>query len=109
MKIGFIGAGNMGSALIAAATKAAIGEIYIYDTDTNKALSVAAAYGARVAEREYIAANCGFVILGVKPNIIPTVMESISSIVNDETVIVSMAAGVKTEKIEKIAVCFFGS
>ena len=39
MKIGFIGAGNMGSALAKAASKCA--EIYVYDIDEGKARTLA--------------------------------------------------------------------
>ena len=103
MKIGFIGAGNMGSALISAAAKKNDYEIYIYDTNADKATAVAAANSANVANADYIVKECRFVILGVKPNIIPAVMENIADFIDNKTVIVSMAAGVCTEAIEGIA------
>lgn len=103
MKIGFIGAGNMGSALISAAAKANKGDIFVFDKDAEKAAAVAASAGCKTAELEYIAKECRFVILGVKPAIIPAVMEDIADLIGCDTVIVSMAAGVKTERIGKIA------
>ena len=103
MKIGFIGAGNMGSALISAAAKCKNYEIYVYDKDTDKANDVCVRYGTKFANAEAIARECKYVILGVKPAIIGTVMESISDVISDSTVIVSMAAGVTTEKIETAA------
>ncbi len=103
MKIGFIGAGNMGAALVLAAAKANCGEIYVYDKDSDKADAVARSCGALCTDIEYIAKECRFVILGVKPAIIPTVMEDIAGYITDRTVIVSMAAGVRTEKIGEIA------
>ena len=103
MKIGFIGTGNMGSALISAAAKKNNYKIYVYDTNADKAASVAAANSATVANADSIAKECNFVILGVKPAVISTVMESIADEINDKTVIVSMAAGVSTKKIEDIA------
>ena len=101
MKIGFIGAGNMGSALISAAAKKNNYKIYVYDTNADKAASVADANSATVANADSIAKDCNFVILGVKPAIIPTVMDDIAELINDGTVIVSMAAGVTTKKIEE--------
>ena len=103
MRIGFIGAGNMGAALIAAAAKAKCGEIYVFDKDSDKAEAVARSYGGKTCDVEYIAKECRFVILGVKPAIIPTVMEEIAELINDDTVIVSMAAGVRTGRIGEIA------
>jgi pyrroline-5-carboxylate reductase len=100
MKLGFIGSGNMGSALASAAAKAKGTELFIYDKNEEKAKECAKALGAAVSDAENICKMCDFVFLGVKPNILPSVASEISNHLNNDTVIVSMAAGVATYKIE---------
>ena len=99
MKIGFIGSGNMGSALASAAARASGTEVMIYDKDAEKAKAVAEALGASYASLEKIAAECDFVFLGVKPNIICSVADGLKDKLSEKAVVVSMAAGVKIAKI----------
>ena len=100
MKIGFIGAGNMGSALAVAAKKSGA-EVFLYDKDEAKALSVADAIGASFMKNTEIARTCDFVFLAVKPNIIPFAMAEIGGSFkeNKSGVLVSMAAGVAISSI----------
>ena len=68
MKIGFIGAGNMGGALATAAAKAVGGEcLLIADANAEKAASLAAEIGAVTADNATVAAQCDYIFLGVKP------------------------------------------
>ena len=99
MKIGFIGSGNMGSALASAAARASGTEVMIYDKDAEKAKAVAEALGASYASLEKISAECDFVFLGVKPNIICSVADGLKDKLSEKAVVVSMAAGVKIAKI----------
>ena len=104
MKVGFIGTGNMGGALASAASRTGA-EIYLFDKDTDKAKSLADTLGARAVCLSDMR-GCDFIFLGVKPNIISSVAEEISSVISGtDTVIVSMAAGVKTESIEASLPC----
>ena len=97
MRIGFIGCGNMGGAL----ARAAKGEIILYDRNTDAAMALARELGARVAgSATELTEECEVVFLGVKPNVIPTVLEEIKGALDKTTVLVSMAAGVAIEKIE---------
>lgn len=100
MKVGFIGAGNMGAALAAAAAKSSA-EIYVYDKDEKKAREVAASLGGIWATNRAIAEVCDFVFLGVKPNIVASAAEEIKDIlaVKKNCTTVSMAAGVSLESL----------
>ena len=101
MKIGFIGAGNMGGAL---ARAAALGknEVYIYDKDGEKATRVATSIGATASSNSRdLASECDCIMLGVKPNILPLVVEEIGDALGGG-VLVSMAAGVSIEKIKRL-------
>ena len=100
MKIGFIGAGNMGSALASAASLCKDATIYIYDKDATRAEALAKEIGANVATAKKIAKDCDFIFLGVKPNIIPLAISEIKDSLNAGAVVVSMAAGVSISKIE---------
>ena len=102
IKVGFIGAGNMGSALAKAAVKNTDTAVYLYDKDEDKAKKIADEIGAEFKSNEYIAKDCDYIFLAVKPNIIKTAAEEISRTVEERKnfAIISMAAGVCIEAIE---------
>lgn len=102
MKIGFIGAGNMGYALLQAAMNGEDNDILVYDKDEKKAKSVASHTGATYADAKTIARECDYVFLGVKPNVIPYVISEIKNDIGAATTLVSMAAGVKVKSIEEM-------
>ena len=108
IKVGFIGAGNMGSALIKAAKKISEVEIYIYDKDEAKAKCLAENIGAHCENSDKIAGECDFIFLAVKPNIIASVAMELSPVLRNRSgyTVVSMAAGVSLEKLEE---CFLGT
>ena len=99
MKVGFIGCGNMGSALMRAAACDKDIKISVYDKDTEKAERVAEDLSACVCTPEALAAECDVIYLGTKPNVIPDAAESIRKSIKAGAVVVSMAAGVKLEKL----------
>ena len=99
---GFIGCGNMGSALAAAAAKAG-GKLLLADTDSKKAAALAEALGANTASNETIAETCDLIFLAVKPQVLPGVLKSLAPVFaarKSPFALVSMAAGVKIESIE---------
>ena len=100
-KIGFIGAGNMGSALAKAAVKSGA-EVYIYDKDTEKANAVAKELSVSYMGNLEIAERCDLIFLAVKPNIIPIAIAEIEAGLNKNKggALVSMAAGVAISRIE---------
>ncbi len=100
-KLGFIGCGNMGGALAEAAAKAEC-EIFLADFDESKAKALAEKTGGCVCDNEYIAANCDYIFLGVKPQVLASALADLSETLcarSDRFVLVSMAAGVTIEKI----------
>ena len=102
LKVGFIGAGNMGGALAKAAakTKCRAG-LMLADKDTAMAAALAEALGARAATGAEIAAECDFIFLGVKPQVMAEMLAEIKPFLEGRSgyTLVSMMAGVKTEKI----------
>lgn len=100
---GFLGAGNMGGALAAAAARQVTGERVAVSCST-PAHSAAAAerLGCRAAAPEEILRESRFVFLGVKPQMLDGVAQSLSApIAASESIFVSMLAGVQLERLER--------
>lgn len=103
MKIGFIGCGNMGSALALAASKAKNAELYLADYSKTKAVQLANELSATASTNKNIAAECDVVFLAVKPNIIASVAEDIKEeLLKSDALLITMAAGVKISKLQAI-------
>lgn len=106
MKIGFIGCGNMGGALVKAAAKAGYAEnIYICDSFAKKTEALSKELGVNISESRTIAAECDFIFMGVKPQVIDKAFAEIADILGkrENCVLVSMAAGVTIEKISELS------
>jgi pyrroline-5-carboxylate reductase len=95
-KIGIIGYGNMGSA-IAERIKAKY-KIFVFDKDKNKIINLK---GIEVANSNIdLVEKADVVILAVKPQDFDIVLEKIKDYIK-EKLIVSIAAGISTDYIEK--------
>lgn len=104
MKIGFIGTGNMGSALASAAAKSSLSpEIFLADFDLAKAKALAEKLGASVGDNISLVRECDFVFLGVKPQVLPELLKEIAPVAAERKglTLVSMAAGISLEKLQK--------
>ncbi len=102
LKIGFIGVGNMGGALATAAAKQDNTKILVTDYDNKRAEEVAQKIGAENTTTELLCKTAKYIFLGVKPQVLPSVLKEIAPIIKkrtDEVVLISMAAGVKIGKI----------
>ena len=102
MKVGFIGCGNMGSALISAVMKCRDVELLISDKNEILASAVAEKHGGLVVDTIRLAKESEVIFLAVKPNIIPAVAAEIKEYLRDGALIVSMAAGVKIEALADV-------
>lgn len=103
--IGFIGCGNMGGALASAASKNC-NSMALADADKAKREALAQALHAEETDNVTIARESRVIVLGVKPQILPAVLEEIAPVLkkrNDDYLIVTMAAGVSIKTLcEKI-------
>lgn len=104
-RIGFIGTGNMGSALARAADKGA-GEgsaLYLANRTPAKAEALAAQLTrAQVSTNEDIARTCDLIFLGVKPQMMGDLLAKLSPILSqrsDRVVLCSMAAGLTMDML----------
>lgn len=107
-RIGFIGTGNMGGALITAACRGiAPEEVLIADRDQDKAKALAAKTGCRVAKDNLeVAANAEYVVLAVKPNVIRSAAKEIAPVLQrakeagEKKIVVTIAAGIAVRTIK---------
>ena len=102
--LGFIGTGNMATAIIKGVIKSGMlkGEdIAVYDIAKEKAAALSKEYGLIVFESENeIAKKCDKVILSVKPNAFPNLLEKIDGELKvNNPLIISIAAGKTLEFI----------
>lgn len=102
MTVGFIGAGNMGFAIMKGAATSALSDqikLFSFDPDTEKLERLsefgitACASGIEVLEK------CKYVCLAVKPQMFDVVLEQIAPAVKEETVLISIAAGITADYI----------
>ena len=106
MKIGFIGCGNMASAIINGITakgKVNGSDIVAYDIYAAAAENISKMCGAEIASsEEMVAKKADIVFLAVKPNVLSDVLKKISSAVaENKPLVVSIAAGKTIEFLSK--------
>lgn len=102
-KAGFIGAGNMGGALAIAACKSVnASRIVLADHDRQKAEALAENCNCVAADNATVAGESTYIFLGVKPQVLPELLEEIAPVLaarTDRFVLVTMAAGTSMEAI----------
>ena len=103
MNIGFIGAGNMGSAIIGGILSNSIAspsEVIVSHINETALSSLKEKYGVcTVSDNRDCAIKSDILFLCVKPNILYSVIDEIKNTVNEKTIIVSIAAGQSLEKM----------
>lgn len=103
MKIGFIGMGNMGYAMLKGILKVFPKEDIVFsDTNRSRALEVSAETGVRYLESNAECANnAKYLILAVKPQYYTPVLKNIENIVKEGHVIISIAPGITIDYLKK--------
>lgn len=103
--IGFIGLGNMATAMIGGILKkelvppdAIIGSAKTQETRER----CREKYGIRVSDNATVAASADILFLAVKPVFLPEVLVQIKDVIREKTVIVSIAAGKTLNDIENL-------
>lgn len=96
-KIGFIGCGNMGQAMIGGIVKSGLvapEQVFAADPSETHLNKLQAEYGIGITQDNLIPAKkCDILVLSVKPYLYADVIEEIRGAVRDDTVIVMIAAG----------------
>ncbi|RQD71380.1 MAG: pyrroline-5-carboxylate reductase [Tindallia sp. MSAO_Bac2] len=104
--IGFIGAGNMGSAMIGGIVAAGFtepGKVAVYDLNKEQVKSLADQYGIRKMDGiSELLENSRLIVLAVKPDIYPVVLKQIKEQLTAEHIIITIAAGVSIAQVEEL-------
>jgi pyrroline-5-carboxylate reductase len=103
-KIGFIGTGKMGSALIRGICSAGIipcSGIYASDVFEASLKELRESLHINVTQDNIeVVRNSDIIVLAVKPQILKAVLSSIKDVITPDKMVISIAAGVKLETIE---------
>ena len=104
-RVAFLGAGNMGEALIKGLTQTGLvpaGSITASDPRAVHLRQVATRHGIRtVADNVALVRDADVVILAVKPQIMAAVLKEVAPAVDESKLLVSIAAGVATAKLRE--------
>ncbi|MGB9628315.1 MAG: pyrroline-5-carboxylate reductase [Thermodesulfobacteriota bacterium] len=106
-KIGFVGAGNMGEALISGLIKAKFvspEQMLVFDSDGERLYFIQKKYGIKKAtDNKQIASQCHPILLCVKPQSMKEVIEEMAESLDASKLLISIAAGVPLYVIEAYA------
>lgn len=107
MRFGFIGCGNMGSAVARAVCRGVGAEnVLLANRTAAKAEALAAELGSRTASNNEIAAECDYVFLCVKPQMMAPMLAGIAPVLarrSGRFVLVTMAAGLSMARVRALA------
>ena len=96
-RLGVLGTGNMGSAIINGILKSGMDvEVFAYDKDAAKLSSLPVNI---CPDEKTLVSDCKFVLLAVKPQVLGGVLDELASAVTEDTVFISICAGVSEEFI----------
>ena len=105
VKLAFIGGGNMASSLIGGLVADHVDpkQISVADINDNQRENLAARYSVSTsADNQAVAAEAGVVILAIKPQQLKAVCEELApTIQQNNSLVVSIAAGIRSEDINK--------
>lgn len=101
-KIGFIGCGNMGKAILGgliASGQVLPGQIWVYTPSPDKVAALHDQFGINAAESaQEVAQIADIIFAAVKPGIMIKVLSEITSSLNKDSLVVSIAAGVTLDQ-----------
>lgn len=104
-KIGFIGVGNMGEAILRAIFKSAmvpVEDVYIFDMNAKKVHALQEEFGVLTAQSaSAMVAACDTVLLAVKPNVCAAVLKECADALSDKAII-SIVAGWSRKQLSAI-------
>ena len=105
-KIGFIGGGNMGGAIIGGILSASLvksDSVIVADSNEEGLESLKKRFSVRTTtDNKEVAKEADILFLSIKPNVYPIVIKQIKDIISEHTLVVSIAAGQTIESVEEM-------
>ena len=105
-RLGFIGSGNMGTALVKGLIESGLyqsDQLLASDNDKEKLGKISGQFGLRgYSSNKDLVRECTIIVLAVKPQTIREVLEGIRDEIRDEHLIISIAAGIPLKMIHSI-------
>ncbi|HPN88918.1 MAG TPA: pyrroline-5-carboxylate reductase [Candidatus Omnitrophota bacterium] len=98
-KIGFIGCGNMGQAILKGVVKN--NTIFIAEKDNKRAQDLKKKFKIQIVDIETVIKKSSIIILAVKPQDFESVLNEMKSFIAKDQLVISIAAGITTAFIEK--------
>lgn len=104
MKIGFIGLGNMGTAVLQSVAKLGEHELLLSSHNPDKAGALQGQYGGSITSNQDIVKEAEVVFLGVKPHLLTGLLKELEQEIESSSVRlwISMAAGVTLEQLASL-------
>jgi len=102
-KVVFIGAGNMAEAIVSGMVAGDFCEpekIIMTDIRPDRLSDLGAEYGVSTSADNRVVKDAEIVVLAVKPQVMADVLKEIAPVLQKETLVVSIAAGISCAKIE---------
>ncbi len=101
--IGFLGAGNMGAAIIGGLAAVPGVSALAYDVDEAKTDALAAkGLAQKAASPEALAAGSDYIVLCVKPQYLAGAMQALAPALRPETIVCSIVAGVTVARLKEL-------
>ena len=106
IKLGVVGCGKMASAIITGIKNSCCSKnLELMGSEVNCEIAELAKTKLGIdviVSNRALVKNCDIIFIATKPNYVQSVLEEIKDEITSEKLLVSIAAGVSTEKIEKI-------
>ena len=103
-KIGFLGAGNMAQAMMerwVSEKTLPLENIYVSNRSRRKLEKIKDTWGLKIVKHnEELLDECDIVIVGVKPQDLTEALDPLGSVMRDDHIFISMAAGVPLQKLK---------
>ena len=103
-KIGFIGMGNMGYALMNGCLDFFDKEdVLFFDTNTDRCEKIQSKTEVNfVSSVKELVESVKYVVLAIKPQVYEVALDGVGEYVNDDTVIISLAPGITVDKVKEL-------
>lgn len=104
--VGFIGCGNMGSAIIYGISRAKLFHVAGYDHHLEKLQKLEKDCGLVICENEEeLVKKADILVIAVKPYAVDDLLQRIQSLITNDKIVVSIAAGISIAAIKKYVSC----